>query len=63
MPLKYLDPISIIVKKDSNKAVDLTNISYNFGDIEKILPYLPDVDFRRTELDAPFVGTIKSLHW
>jgi hypothetical protein len=51
------------VKKDSNKAVDLTNISYNFGDIEKILPYLPDVDFRRTELDAPFVGTIKSLHW
>lgn len=61
--LQYGYNISVIVKKRSDIAVDLSNLSYDRGDLRKISKYLPNVEYRSNDLDDPFKGDIYSLNW
>jgi len=61
--LQYGYNITVIVKKSSSSAVDLSNLSYDCGDIRKIAPYLPNVEYRSNKADDPFKGDIFKLNW
>ena len=61
--LQYGYNITVIVKKVSDHAVGLSSLSYDCGDLRKIVPYLPNVEYRSTDLDDPFRGNIYSLNW
>lgn len=61
--LQYGYNITVIVKKVSGDSVDLSSLSYDCGDLRKIASYLPNVEYRSTELDDPFKGNIYSLNW
>ena len=61
--LQYGYNISVIVKKRSDIPVDLSNLSYDRGDLRKISKYLPNVEYRSNDLDDPFKGDIYSLNW
>ena len=61
--LQYGYNITVIVKKVSGHVVDLSSLSYDCGDLRKIAPYLPNVEYRRTDMDDPFKGNIYSLNW
>jgi len=61
--LQYGYNITIIVKKLQGCEDDLSNLSYDCGDLRKISKYLPDVEYRSTDLDDPFNGDIYQLNW
>ena len=61
--LQYGYNITVIVKKVSGHAVDLSSLSYDCGDLRKITPYLPNVEYRSNDRDDPFKGNIYSLNW
>jgi len=61
--LQYGYNITVIVKKASGHPVDLSNLSYDCGDLRKITPYLPNVEYRSTDMDDPFKGNIYKLNW
>jgi len=61
--LQYGYNITVIVKKVSDHALDLSSLSYDCGDLRKIATYLPNVEYRSNDRDDPFKGNIYSLNW
>jgi len=61
--LQYGYNITVIVKKVSDHAIDFSSLSYDCGDLRKIAPYLPNVEYRSNDRDDPFKGNIYSLNW
>jgi len=61
--LQYGYNITVVVKKALDHAVDLSSLSYDCGDLRKIAPYLPNVEYRSNDRDDPFKGDIYKLNW